>query len=118
MHETALARELVAIIEEAARTNGVSRVSSATLELGDLACVSPDALEFAFSVHSQGTVAEGCALAMRRVPLVVSCPACGHESPGDRDVPGCPACGHVPVRVVSGREMRLVSIDAEEDADA
>ena len=113
MHETSLAQELLEIAERVARENGAGRILSATLELGELTCVDPETLELAFEVVARGTLAEGCELALRRVPLLVSCPACGREGPAEPELLGCPGCG-APVRVLAGREMRVVSIEVEE----
>ena len=117
MHETALAQELVEIAERIARENGVRRLCSLTLELGELTCVDPETLAFAFDVACRGSVAEGCELVFRRVALRVSCPACGREGPAEAELLGCPGCG-APVRVLAGREMRVVSVEAEDEGHA
>lgn len=114
MHELTLARELIAIIEQVAAEHGVRRVSAATLEVGALSCVEPHALRFAFEVTSRGTLAEGCTLHIERVELAVRCAACGRAGPADPLAPGCPGCGGA-VEVTAGRELKLVSIDAEGD---
>ena len=117
MHEATLAQELLTIIEDVARKHDVQRVTTATIELGALSCVVPEALDFAFEVLRRNTVAEGCRLELKEAPLVVRCGACGYEGPSQRSISGCPQCSGVPVEVLSGREMRLLSIDVE-DHDA
>lgn len=87
---------------------------SARLELGELACVEPETLAFAFQVVALGTAAEGCELLVERLPLVVRCAACGREGEADPAVLVCPACGGTPLTVLSGRELRLASIDVED----
>jgi hydrogenase nickel incorporation protein HypA/HybF len=114
MHEVALAQELLSLIERVALENRARQVTVAALALGELSCVEPTALSFAFELASRGTLAEGCRLEIERTPLVVYCAACGHEGPAGPDALGCPACEHVPVEVRAGREMRLVSIDVED----
>ena len=118
MHEAALAQELLSLIERVAVENRARQVTAAALALGELSCVEPTALSFAFEVASRGTLAEGCRLEIEQIPLVVYCAACRREGPAIRDELGCPACKHVPVEVRSGREMRLVSIDVEDDDSA
>jgi len=118
MHEFSLAAELLTLIEDTARKNGARRVRSASLEIGELASVDGEALRFAFESQSAQTLAEGCVLDWRQVPLVVNCPTCGHTGPTDLLAVACGGCGGSPVRVVSGRGMRLVSIDVEDEADA
>lgn len=114
MHEVSLAQDLIAIIIETAQKHSVDSVATATLELGALTCVEPDAMQFAFEVVRQNTVAKDCQLLIQHTPLLVSCPECGFAGPSDIELLGCPSCGKVPVEVTSGREMRLVSIDVED----
>ena len=63
MHELALTREIVAIVCQAA---GGRRVHTVTLELGRMACVTPESIEFCFEVVAQGTSAQGARLDVRR----------------------------------------------------
>lgn len=118
VHEVTLAQELVSMIENVARDHGADTVSAATLELGELSCAQPEALGFAFEIVRRGTIADGCKLVFRRTPLTVRCPSCGYQGPGDSATPGCPGCSAVPVEVVSGRDIRLVSIDVDDAANA
>jgi hydrogenase nickel incorporation protein HypA/HybF len=118
MHEASLARELLDIIERVAEDNGALRVTRARLALGELSCAEPHALQFAFEIMRKDSIAAGCELVIEREPIVVRCESCGHEGPCPRQKLECPACNGVPVEVVSGRDMRLVSIDVEDSDDA
>jgi hydrogenase nickel incorporation protein HypA/HybF len=115
MHEASLARELLRLIEQAAQAHSARKVGAARVELGALSCVSADALTFAFEALRRGTLAESCHLLIERSPLRIACPACGAEGATDAQAPACPECGQIPLEVLSGREMRLVSIDVEDD---
>ena len=63
MHELALTREIVAIVCEAA---GGRRVHKVTLEIGQLSCVMPEAIEFCFDA-----VAHAARSARRRAPRTI-----------------------------------------------
>jgi hydrogenase nickel incorporation protein HypA/HybF len=113
MHELSLAQSMVEILAPIAREHGATRVRTAHLLLGELTHADPETLGFAFEVATKGTLLEGCALAITRVPLTGRCPACGWEGPlalGDRE---CPACGGVGFSVTGGRELQLTSIDVD-----
>lgn len=110
MHEFAVARELCDLIERTVRDHHAGRVASARLLLGEMTCVDPETLGFAFEVACRGTVAEGCRLDIVRVPLVLRCRACGEEGATDPLAP-CPACGATGYDIVQGREIRLDSIE-------
>ena len=114
MHEAAVAMSLMDLVASAAPAATVRRVLRARLELGELACLDPDTLGFAFDVASRGTLAEGCELLFDRRPARVACPACGWAGSYDPASPGCAGCGASSLELTSGRELRLVSIDVED----
>ncbi len=117
MHEASLAMDMVRMIEEVAAKHGVTEVVSARVQLGEITHVDQHTLGFAFEVVRKGTIAEGCTLEFEHVALMVECPACGFEGAGDRELLGCPSCGGVPVNVLKGRELRLVSIEVPDEDD-
>lgn len=114
MHELAIAQSLLATICDVALRHGAAEVKRAVVEIGELSCCDPVTLGFAFEVSRRATVAEHCELRVEMAPLVVTCPACGYDGRGTIDHLGCPGCGGVPVGVVSGRQIRLVSIDVDD----
>ena len=81
MHELSLTQSLVAIAEEHARRAGATVIREIVLEVGELSGAIPEALEFAFDVCSKGTLAEGAALTIRKVPGSGRCTACAADSP-------------------------------------
>ena len=60
MHETSVAQRMVDTAIEVADQNGGGRVVGMRLLLGEMTCVEPDTLSFAFGVVSRGTRVEGC----------------------------------------------------------
>lgn len=118
MHEASIAQDLIDLMLRACEGQDVLRIRTATLEIGELSGVEPHALSFAFEVISRGTLAEGCELVVQRPVLRIQCPVCEHQGDMDRELMGCPQCGQTPVRVIQGREMRLVSIDVEDEDHA
>mgnify|MGYP006151145365 CR=1 FL=1 len=62
MHEMSLAEHVREIIEDAAGAQGFRQVRRIVLEIGELAAVETDALQFCLDVVLEGSVAEGAAL--------------------------------------------------------
>jgi len=95
-------------LEHAAR-HGAGRIHRIALRVGDLAGVVPEALEFAFDVVTEGTIAEGARLEIVRVPLICACTVCGSEfQPPDVFFDfDCPQCHSMSARVRQGRELEL-----------
>ncbi len=79
-----VAQELVTIIEESMRANGMTRLETARMRVGEMAPVVPEALEFCFDAATRGTLAEGARLEIIRVPLMADCRDCGTELPRRR----------------------------------
>lgn len=67
MHEFSLVQELVDMVSQNAAAKGISQVGLIRLLLGTKSGVSPESLELAFQVLSQGTVCAGASLEIATV---------------------------------------------------
>lgn len=114
MHEVAVAQRIVETLLETAGKNGGGRIRVARLVLGELTCIDPETLAFAFGAACRETCAEGCRLEVERLPLVVRCRGCGKEAVRSSAVDPCPGCGTAVGDVLQGREIRLTSLDLDE----
>ncbi|MBW2735528.1 MAG: hydrogenase maturation nickel metallochaperone HypA [Deltaproteobacteria bacterium] len=117
MHELSIAVDLIATIEDTARAHQATGVSLAIVEVGALSGVVPDALSFAFEVARKGSLAADCTLEIKEVPLKARCSACQWEGEIEPLNPVCPSCKELSMEVLSGRDMRLVSIEIDEEKD-
>ena len=107
MHELSLMEDLVAAIERQIESG---RVAAVHLEIGKLAAVVPDALQFSFEVCAKGTRLEGAVLRVREIPGRARCRKCGVEQEIDFVPPPC-ACGSIEWQVIGGRELRLEGVE-------
>ncbi len=115
MHELALARSLVELVDDYACENSSARVSRVHVRLGQLSAMTR-ALYFCFGSVSRGTRCEGASLDIEEVPLTVRCNSCNEvKTPGGRYNFRCPDCGRPTPEVVTGREMQLVTIELVEE---
>jgi hydrogenase nickel incorporation protein HypA/HybF len=105
---------MVDMAVEVAGKNGGGRVVGMRLLLGEMAGVEQETLSFAFGVVCRGSMAEGCKLEIVRVPTRLRCRACGVERGGELLDP-C-GCGLPGGEVLAGRELRVDTIDVEDDA--
>lgn len=114
MHELSIAHSIVEIASRVAREEKSSRVEIIYLSVGELSCVSSDALDFSFEVAARGTPAEDARIVIERKPVVVHCPHCEKEQAlvtPQRFV--CPVCQTPVSRIVSGRELNVDRIQLE-----
>lgn len=110
MHELALARSLIEMVDDYALAQGARRVTRIRVRLGVLSALTR-ALYVSFHAASRGTSCEGAVLDIEEVPLTVYCRVCdGVKTPSGPYNFRCPDCGRATPEVVTGREMQLVSI--------
>lgn len=111
MHEMSLAEGVMQIVEDSARREGFASVRAVRLEIGELAGVEIDALRFCFDVVARGTVAEGAALDIVRVPGEGRCLDCGATALLKERFDACPLCGGTNVKMTSGDELRVAELE-------
>jgi hydrogenase nickel incorporation protein HypA/HybF len=110
MHEMTIACALIDGISEHAARVGAVRVSVINLRMGTLAGIE-SALRFCFPSAAKGTLCEGAELNIEVVPLTVRCPGCqATKTPAALYSFRCPDCGQPTPEVVTGRELKLVSL--------
>lgn len=114
MHEVGIVNQAIEMAEEAAAQQNARRILRMKLRVGTLAGVVPEAMEFAFGIVSQGTLAEGAEFAWETVPVKCRCGnGCGDFCPGNAAVFACPTCGERSWDIIEGRELHLVEIDID-----
>jgi len=116
MHELALARSLIEMVDEYAHANGARGVTRVRIRVGVMSALIR-ALHVSFRAASRGTSCDGADLDIEEVPLTVYCRFCNDvKAPSGPYNFRCPVCGHATPKVVTGREMQLVSITLDESA--
>lgn len=111
MHEMALAESMLQIVEETARRNAATRVSTVWLELGALSHVEPQALRFCFDAVTRGSVADGAALTIVETPGSAWCMQCSETVPLAQLGDACPGCSGYQLTVTQGDAMRVKEIE-------
>ena len=111
MHEVSLAEEILRIVESSARDTPFSNVKTLTLEIGRLAGVEPEALEFALTHMAEGTLLEGALLRLIPVPGSGFCDVCCMRVDLAFVLSPCPRCGHQPLTEVEGTELRIRDLE-------
>ncbi|BAS26438.1 hydrogenase nickel incorporation protein HypA [Limnochorda pilosa] len=113
MHESSLARQILARVLAEAEREGAARVRAVRGWAAETERLSPEALRFHFQAHAAGTPAEGAALDLevRTVPAV--CEHCGERFEPDAHYPTCPACGSPNVRLLGPTGLHVESVVVE-----
>ncbi|ALK10301.1 hydrogenase maturation nickel metallochaperone HypA [Blastochloris viridis] len=113
MHEMALTESVVALVEDAARSEGFTRAKAIVLEIGMLGHVEPAAMQFCFEAISRGTVADGARLEIVRVAGQGWCLDCGKTVALAERFGPCPDCGRHHVQMTAGDELRVRELEVE-----
>jgi hydrogenase nickel incorporation protein HypA/HybF len=110
MHESALARSLLAVVLERAAGARVRVVHGWVAETEAL---SPESLAFHFAAHARGTRAEGARLEIELACVEARCAACEHTYVPERHVLLCPACGSTDAQLLgeTGLGLRALEVD-------
>lgn len=98
---------------EAAERAGAARVNSIDVTIGTLTEIQEEALQFAFSVLTKDTIAEGSTLAVTMIEASSVCGECKAEFEHGRFDAKCPECGSYVCTLVHGRELQVDSIDID-----
>nr|WP_054938227.1 hydrogenase maturation nickel metallochaperone HypA [Moorella glycerini] len=113
MHELALAMEAVRLVARDAARRGCQQVTRVKLLCGELTAVMPEAMRLAFTCASRGTLLEGAQLDITTSPAWAQCSCCGEEFRPEEWLLLCPRCHTPGARLLSGREMEVVSYEGK-----
>jgi hydrogenase nickel incorporation protein HypA/HybF len=114
VHELSIAQSLIDLAIEAAAREQAERVIGLHIKIGALAGVVKEALLFSFELAAIGTPCEGAALEVDDVGVTIFCPEChARKAPTDIYCLCCPTCGAFASKVLSGRELDLVSVEVD-----
>lgn len=112
MHELSLCRSIADLVVDAATRAQAEGVTRITLEIGLGAPVEIEAIRFCMPLCLEDTVAAGAELVIERPLLEIRCGACGTTHAATTARAPCPSCGALAGTILSGRQMRVVSIEA------
>lgn len=113
MHEVSIMTEAVRIATETAQTAGAKRVTALRLRVGTMSGAVPEALQFAWDVVRDGTIAAGADLQIESVPAAAWCGKCEAEFASAKWFNECPVCHTLSRELRRGRELEIVSVEVE-----
>ena len=109
----ALAEEVLQIVQQAARREGLRRVHALWLEIGQLASVEPEAMRFCFEAVARDSAAAGARLEIVATTGRAWCETCAESVELAALGEACPDCGGYRLRVTDGTQMRVQQMEAE-----
>jgi hydrogenase nickel incorporation protein HypA/HybF len=110
MHELGVVIEIVKTVEEFARNNGVTKIDTVTLQIGELSSMIPKYIEECWPCAVDGTTLEGTKLAIEIITANALCKGCGKVYGLLQNKKGCPACGSEIRDILGGKEFMIKEI--------
>lgn len=117
MHEMSLMSEIIKLVSNDARSNGIGKVDRIDVIVGDLSNILPEALELAFfHFRKQGFsfLDENTELHIIREVAKAKCQTCLFEFEPDYKIALCPKCGLPNCLLVSGETFRVESYEGSD----
>lgn len=114
MHEYPITKSICRIAVEEAERIGAKKICAIRICQGDYADYVPEVVQEYFNIVSEGTLAEGAQIEIRKIPAVIFCRDCGVESQGEHFRMRCPICNGRNTELKAGKEFYIESMEIED----
>ena len=113
MHELSIALGIVKIAREELAKAQARKVISIELEIGDLAGIEFEALDFVWPMAVKDTVLEDAQRKINKIQGVAKCLECSKEFPLVQVYDPCPNCNSYLKGIIKGKELRVQALEVE-----
>jgi hydrogenase nickel incorporation protein HypA/HybF len=113
MHELSVTESILEIACRHAEQAQAARVTDVHLVIGRLSSIIDDSVQFYWDLISKETLCEDARLHFKRTPAILTCQDCHQEFELTTELIPCPNCGSARIRVLSGDEFNIESIEIE-----
>jgi hydrogenase nickel incorporation protein HypA/HybF len=110
MHELSIVMGIVDIANDEMQKHHAHKVDSIELEIGTMAGVEFDALNFAWDAATRHTILENSEKVINRIEAEARCLNCGTEFKVTEPFSPCPMCDNLLVEYLKGKELRVKSL--------
>jgi len=113
MHELSVTQSILEIALRHAEKAGAKKILQLNLTIGQLSSIVDDSVQFYWDIVTEDTIAKDAKLNFKRIPTELLCLSCNHRyAPTEKEL-ACPNCKSTQIKVISGQEFLLDSIDVE-----
>ena len=110
MHELSIVESILDIVEGEATKAGAIQIKELELEIGMLAGIEFESMEFALKVIAPGSIIEKAKIVIKKPGGLALCSECGEEFSTDSPINSCPKCDSFSCSIIGGKELRVSSI--------
>ncbi|MDN3678776.1 hydrogenase maturation nickel metallochaperone HypA [Vibrio tapetis subsp. quintayensis] len=112
MHELGVVIEVVKTVSNFARNNGVTKVDTIVLQIGELSSMIPRFIEECYPAAVDGTAFEKTKLKIEILPANAMCKQCHHVFNVIQNRSHCPECHSAEWGLLGGKEFTIKEIIA------
>ena len=113
MHELPVTENLLEIALRHASQAGATRIIHLNLVIGQFASIVDESVQFYWEIVSKNTPAEGSCLHFTHLPAELYCLDCQQTYKPANGELTCPICLGARVKILTGKEFYLESIEIE-----
>ena len=113
MHELSVTESVLEIACKHANKAQATKVTDIFLVIGRLSSIIDDSVQFYWDLISENTICEGAQLHFERIPATLVCLECDQQYQLEKELIPCPNCGSARIRVLSGDEFNIESIEVQ-----
>lgn len=113
MHEMAIALNIIDLANSYARPSGGEKIGQVEIEIGPLAGVMQEALQFCFEAAAKNTIAEGAQLVIINTKGKARCCSCWKTIDIYKHGTVCPECDGI-MEILTGDALTLRAVTIEE----
>ena len=111
MHELGIVFYIIRDVKKAAEENGVKRVSTVVMNIGEVSTIVPEYLTDCWRwAADKEEMLRGCELRIEPIPAVTHCDGCGRDYSTITHGKVCPYCGSEQTWLLRGNEVEIKEI--------
>lgn len=111
MHELSIVMGILKIAETETKKAGAKKVELIELEIGNLAGIELDALDFVWSGAVKNTVLENAERKIDQIKGKAQCMECDLIFPLEHVYDPCPDCNNYLKGIIQGKELRIKALE-------
>ena len=115
MHELSIAISIVDIASKHAEAASAISVSQVDLDIGILAGIEFESLEFALTVAVKDTILEETKFRINRIEPLSECLSCNNLFTSNGMFGQCPECKDMNTKLIRGKELQIKSLLVEQN---
>lgn len=113
MHELSIAMGIVKIAHQELEKSGAHKITRIDLDIGKLAGIEFEALDFVWPMAVKNTVLEYAERRVNKIEGKAACLECDTEFQVNRVYDPCPECNSYLKGIIQGKELRVQALEVE-----